>query len=180
MEKELVRMGISATRYEGVYNTDNPILGCTMSHMGVLQYAMLRTPTEPVLILEDDVEFVYAPEDLTTLFASLPSDYDVVMLGYGNTTTGTPVEKRYGRVHAAHNAHAYLVAPHYLERLYNNLREAATLAEQFQYPNYHWIYSHDQYWKRLQSTDTWYYTIPLTVKQIESYSDIALRVVTRD
>jgi GR25 family glycosyltransferase involved in LPS biosynthesis len=179
MEKELERMGLSATRYEAIYHPENPILGCTMSHMGVLKDALDREIMEPILVLEDDVKFIISQEDLTTLFEYIPSVCDVFMLGYGQEMVGTPITTFYGRVHSAHNAHAYIVFPHYLGRLHANLSEAATLAKQFKYPDYHWIYSHDQYWKRLQSTDTWYYTMPLYVKQIESYSDISLRVITR-
>ena len=174
MEEELMRMDIVAKRFPGVLTQPGGV-GCARSHVAVLELGAIQS--EPVLVLEDDVKFLVTPEEFKNLLAHLPADYDVVMFGYGGLE-GEPVDATWGRVRAAHNACAYLVAPHYVSVLQHNILEAAAMFERA--PMYHWLYSHDQYWKSLQKTGHWYYPLLCVARQIMSYSDIALCVTTRD
>lgn len=176
MEAEMARVGLRAERVEGTFVDNNRIQGCALSHAEALQRGINAGGTEAVLVLEDDVEFMVDGATLRDLCTFVPHDYDVLMLGYGGLE-GEPVAASYGRVRAAHNAHAYLVAPHYLGTLRASILESAALIER--HSEIHWLFSHDQYWKTLQRSGTWYYTIPMAARQVYSYSDISMRYVQR-
>jgi glycosyl transferase family 25 len=152
-------------------------VGCTASHSEVLRRAV-EDGVSSLLVVEDDVTLLGTREEADKRIATAMSmypDYDVLMLDY-NLQQSTPPVYGVGRVGEASVASLYLVAGHYLQRLYNNVREASMLM--YMYPSIHWLYINDQYWKRLQATDKWFYLEPRLGKQRDGYSDICDTVVT--
>jgi hypothetical protein len=69
----------------------------------------------------------------------------------------------------------YIVQNHYYDKLISNFKEG--LQQLIREPHNKKIYSLDIYWKKLQMTDNWFMTIPLTVNQYYDYSDIEEKVV---
>lgn len=67
----------------------------------------------------------------------------------------------------------YIVKQHYYDTLINNFREG--LAKLMANPANKRDYAIDMYWKQLQSADRWYIILPLTVCQLDGYSDIEER-----
>jgi hypothetical protein len=43
-------------------------------------------------------------------------------------------------------------------------------------PDKHVLYAIDKYWFQLQERDNWYLIVPLTVTQLDGYSDIEKRI----
>jgi len=79
-----------------------------------------------------------------------------------------------GRVIESSCAAGYLVAGHYLDRLATCLEEGAVLYSHN--PTVHWLFTNDQYWKRLQH-EKWYYVKPRLGTQRDGFSDLSERFV---
>ena len=56
IEQELLIMGINSQRFNAIHTTNGSI-GCTMSHLRLLEKAILENYSH-ILILEDDIQFL--------------------------------------------------------------------------------------------------------------------------
>jgi GR25 family glycosyltransferase involved in LPS biosynthesis len=156
-EAELVKYGLTAERFAGVYYpAPRSIVGCGKSHLQVLELAKLRK-YKNVLIFEDDFYFTepkQVVEDcLQQLFKTKPN-FDVCFLAQ-NLISGTVDETNplFTRVTQSISASGYIVNSHY----YDTLIELYTWAiPKLEETMAHWIYANDQIWKSLQATDIWY------------------------
>lgn len=170
IEEEGSRMGLNIERFPAIHHT-NPCIGCVNSHIAVLTIAKERK-YESVLILEDDLEFLIAKEILHSILQNLPNPYDVVMLNYG-LTNQEPYNEMFGKVIESSDASAYIVHSRFYDRLIETLKEGSALYEQN--PECHWLYINDQYWKCLQPSANWYYSLTRVGKQRAGYSDLGLK-----
>jgi glycosyl transferase, family 25 len=177
VEQELERMGLSGERFSAI-RTKPGIIGCTQSHLAVLQMAKSRG-WDHVLILEDDFMFIVDKEVVDTqlnAFFDLTIPYDVLMIGY-NILKSTPFNDTVCRADDVQTASGYLVHSRFYDSLIQNLSEAAS---QLIATGQHWIYANDQYWKRIQPESQWFCMNVRIGKQRPSYSDNIETFVTCD
>jgi len=171
-EEECKTIELSVERFPAIERTPGT-LGCTQSHLEVLKLARTRN-YESVIIFEDDFTFLVSKEEWNEFMTHLPSEYDVIMLAY-NLVHETPYNETFGKVLEAQNASGYIVHSRFYDTLITTLEEGLRLFETR--PDAHWLYINDQYWKRLQPTSTWLYSLHRIGKQRPGYSDLALNFV---
>lgn len=169
-EEECVKMGIQSERFSAIRHA-TPALGCTLSHLAALKLARERG-YERVCIFEDDFEFLVSKEDYHQLIASLPENFDVVMLGY-YIVESQPYNTVFGKVIAATTSSGYIVNRRFYDALIRNLEEAAALF-QAHIREYDVIskYINDQYWRRIQPGANWFYALKRVGRQRAGFSDL--------
>lgn len=153
-------------------------IGCTMSHLKILETAAANHWNH-VMIIEDDITFLepdlFVQQFNTFLLnysTNLP-DWDVVLISGNNIPPYEKIDDTCIRVSACQTTTGYLVAGHYIATLAQNIREG--LARLLRNPENKLQYAIDRYWFPLQKRDRWFLIIPLTVVQMEGYSDIECR-----
>ena len=176
VKNELAKLGIlnSGERFNAV-KTVNGAVGCTISHIKCLEQAKARNLPQ-VFICEDDICFKN-PELLllnTAKFVDTFSDvWDVLIIGGNNV----PPYKQFGgfcaQITNCQTTTGYIVKCHYYDTLIANFREGLKLL--MTNPANKREFAIDMYWKRLQMLDRWFIVLPLTVHQLEGYSDIEER-----
>lgn len=177
-EGECVRMGIRSERFPAVSHP-MPALGCTLSHLSVLKLARERG-YERVCIFEDDFEFLISKEEYEELLTKIPADFDIVMLGW-YLHTSAPYNETFGKVLAGTTTSAYIVHSRFYDTLIQRWEEAAMMFQRnIHAQDVNARYSCDQYWRTLQPTATWLYTLKRTGRQRESFSDLVGEVVAYD
>ena len=175
IENELSIMGINAKRFNAVCTT-NGAIGCTMSHLKLLEKAISENYSH-LLILEDDIQFL-EPETFKTNFNKFlelhENNWDVIIFSGNNVPPYIPIDETCIRVTRCQTTTGYLVNGHYLRILRDNIKEG--LEKLIKNPSMHYYFAIDKYWFCLQQCDKWYLIIPLTVIQRESYSDIEKKI----
>jgi glycosyl transferase family 25 len=150
-------------RFEAIKN-DNGAIGCTMSHISVLEMA-IKENWKNVLILEDDIGWETNFTNISILTNLMNLSYDVILLSGYYIKYNTKTLK----IISAQTTGAYIVNNSYYQTLLTNFKEGLNnLIE----TNMSGKYAIDRYWKQLQSRDSWYIVIPQICFQIPSYSDI--------
>jgi GR25 family glycosyltransferase involved in LPS biosynthesis len=171
-------MGISAERFPAVSHSV-PALGCLISHLSVLKLARDRKYPY-VCIFEDDFEFLVSPEDYQRIVSTIPYDMDVVMLGWYCIET-VPYNETFGKVLAATTTSGYIVHQKFYNKLIETLEESVILfIKNINKYDVVSIYSIDQYWRRLQPSANWFYSVRRIGRQRPSYSDIMATNVSYD
>ena len=176
VQQELAKIGVpnGGTRFNAV-KTANGAIGCTISHIKCLEQAKAQNLPQ-VFICEDDICFK-DPELLlqnAAQFNAVFGDaYDVLLIGGNNL----PPYKQFGnfcaQISNCQTTTGYIVKQHYYDTLINNFREG--LKKLMENPTNKCEFAIDIYWKRLQTSNRWYIVLPLTVHQLEGYSDIEER-----
>jgi glycosyl transferase family 25 len=167
IEKELsVFPPEKVIRFDAIYEKTRGHLGCSKSHIAVLEMA-IREGWKNYLVIEDDMiwdNIESGSQILNNLFDNKP---DVIVLG------GTSITRDTYRLSRCYCTTAYLVFNHYYETLLVNFREGALLLQNNY--NHNTPYAIDQYWHRLQEKDNWYIVYPIICLQRAGYSDINRR-----
>jgi len=175
IECELSVMGINARRFNAISNK-NGAIGCTMSHLKLLNNAISNNYSH-LLILEDDIQFL-EPELFKQKFNRFlelhGNNLDVIIFSGNNVPPYIPVDDTCIRVTRCQTTTGYLVNGHYLRILRDNIKEG--LEKLIKNPQMHYFFAIDKYWFCLQQFDNWYLIIPPTIVQREGYSDIEKRV----
>lgn len=176
VQQELGKLGIpnGGARFNAV-KCANGAIGCTISHIKCLEQAKAQGLPH-VFICEDDI-CVKDPNLLlqnTARFNAVFGDaWDVLIIGGNNL----PPYKQFGnfcaQISNCQTTTGYIVKKHYYNTLIANFREGLT--QLMANPENKREFAIDMYWKRLQSADRWYIVLPLTVHQLEGYSDIEER-----
>lgn len=176
VENELKKIGLIGERISAIINEKGNI-GCTMSHIRCLEIAKERN-LDHVLIVEDDISFTkpFIFVDQMNKFLSSNRDFDVLLLAGNNYEPYHKLNDYCIQVNNCQTTTGYLVKNHY----YNNLIENYKIGLTNLIETNSGDYCVDQYWKILQRTDNWFLIIPLTVTQIEDYSDIEKKNVNYD
>jgi glycosyl transferase family 25 len=172
IEAELERMGIEAERFSAI-ERDPGGIGCTASHIAVLKLARERG-YEEVMILEDDFSFKVSKDELEQALKSLPASYDMVLLAF-KLIRGVPSRPPLGRVLEAQTTGGYIIHSRYYNTLIDRWTQGLELYEM--YPDQHWNYILDQYWKPLQKVHAWYYFIKPIGMQRPSWSDLGKQMM---
>jgi GR25 family glycosyltransferase involved in LPS biosynthesis len=171
VEEELKKIGIQKPVRFNAFKMLNGSIGCSMSHLKCLQLAK-KCDLSHILIVEDDIQFL-DPNLFKTLFNSFLSTnptWDVILFAGNNMGVYEKVNECAAKVNYCQTTTGYLVSSHYYDTLIQNI--ATGLNNLMRYPKKHLDFAIDQYWKRLQQTDSWFLITPLTVVQREDYSDI--------
>ena len=154
-------------------------VGCQLSHMRALQYAM-RARMPFVTIFEDD--FAWLPhvspfriqQTLLHIQEAVP-DWDVIAISL-NVLQSVPVN-RVGPIHVGNNessvivriveaqaTHGYMVKGSYMAHIYDAFKNCDIFSEP--------LTAIDTCWKPLQTTGKWYGLAPQLGHQAPGYSDI--------
>jgi GR25 family glycosyltransferase involved in LPS biosynthesis len=160
-ENEIKKINLEAIRFNAILN-DNGEKGCLLSHIRCLENA-IENNLDHILIFEDDV--VFTNPDLLIQqfnnFVETHDNWDVILLGGNNRDTYKEMDICSIKIKAVFSTVAYLVNGHYMKKLLNNFKESLLINKAV-----------DDGWIKLQNIDNWYLIIPLSVNQLEGYSDI--------
>lgn len=174
VEAEMKKMGINATRFNAI-KTRSGAIGCSMSHLACLQ--MAKAEGWPyVFIAEDDICFSN-PDLLSTqvnkFLKAKGDDWDVLLIAGNNAPPHQPIGDFCVRVANCRAATGYIVRSAYYDTLIDNFKGGlqGLIKNPADKPNF----ACDMYWMRLQAHDRWFLIVPLTVYQIDGYSDIEER-----
>jgi len=173
---------VNLTRFSAVKMKNKGGLGCSLSHISVLEDA-IRKKLPFIVIIEDDFEFTIQPaiaiHSILIALSHLRDDWDVLLLSTSKyNLKKTKVNSILSSVQEAQTTGAYIVNSRYYSTLLDNFKEGADklAADYSQYEKL----AIDQYWKKLQPKDKWFLIEPLIAKQRESFSDIGNVVVKYD
>jgi len=139
-------------------------LGCTKSHIAVLEMAILEGWSN-YLVIEDDGMWSNFDTSYPILESLSKNPYDVIVLG-----AVVPVyDKLTYKLQKSQTTTSFLVNKHYYKTLLQNFKDGAHGLTLTKLPP---MYALDMYWQRIQARDNWYLVAPSLVVQRPSYSDI--------
>ncbi len=173
MIKQFKQLNWNATRIPAI-KTPNGAIGCTLSHIKCLQIA-INLNLDYIVILEDDICFLNPSLFIQQLQKTLDTltNWDVILFAGNNANTYTVINDSCVKIKNTQTTTGYMVNKHYFQILLDNIKEG--LSQLIKQPHLHVRYAIDKYWFLLQEKDSWYFVTPLTVTQMESYSDIEKR-----
>uniref|UniRef100_A0A6C0KYJ8 Glycosyl transferase family 25 domain-containing protein n=1 Tax=viral metagenome TaxID=1070528 RepID=A0A6C0KYJ8_9ZZZZ len=171
VEKELYNLGIKNTQRFNAIKMANGAIGCTMSHIKVLQDAK-KNGLPYIMICEDDIQFTNPELFKKQLNGLLSSDesWDVILIAGNNLPPYTRINEFCVKVNQCQTTTGYIVKASYYDAIIENMREG--IKKLMNEPNRHFLYAVDKYWFSLQQKDKWLLVTPLTVVQRVDYSDI--------
>jgi hypothetical protein len=183
-------------RIPGVLNTQCGHIGCAMSHVNAIKYAISKKWNN-LLIIEDDFIFTANKSAINSdLERIIKEEFDVLLFDYRNLSINTDREIRGGqcrggrrqpyknikRISSATTTPAYIVKRHYFETLVecfeNSIKKMKKQLEkhiekyslsQF-VPKLHHVSAIDQEWKPLQKKDIFLAFVP-AIGTENTYSD---------
>lgn len=175
VEGELAKLGLTGTRFNAI-KTTNGAIGCSLSHLKILQEAH-KNQLDHVLIIEDDITFLN-PElfktQINKFFDLHHNNWDVVLFAGNNIPPHKIIDDTCVKVSACQTTTGYLVNGHFINILAQNIKMGLT--HLLSKPTEKIKYAIDRFWFILQRVTNWYLITPLTVVQREDYSDIEERV----
>ena len=173
VERQMSIIGINAERFKAIKLT-NGALGCSMSHLNILETARSKN-WEHVLIIEDDIKFLNPELFIRQFnkFLETHKEFDVALLAGNNMPPFLNVDETCVKVTRCQTTTGYLVQNHYFDTLIYNYRKG--IEKLIKQPKEHILYALDKYWFHIQEKHNWYLIIPLTVTQRADYSDIEKR-----
>ena len=176
VESQLFKIGLKNFERFNAINMENGAIGCSMSHLKLLQQAF-KNKLDHILIVEDDIHFLN-PELFERQFDAFLKNqdfnWDVVLLAGNNMPPYETINDTCVKVSRCQTTTGYLVNGHYIEKLMNNVKIGLT--NLIREPEKHAQYAVDKHWFALQEVNNWFLITPLTVVQREDYSDIEKRV----
>jgi len=176
VEAQLMKIGINANRFNAI-KMDNGAIGCSMSHLKILQDAY-NNKLEHILIVEDDIMFLEPnvfKNQINTFLELHGNNWDVILLAGNNIPPYEKIDDTCVKVTRCQTTTGYLVNGHYINVLVSNVKMGLT--NLLHKPNEISKYAIDKFWFVLQSASKWYLIIPLSVVQREDYSDIEKKVI---
>jgi glycosyl transferase family 25 len=173
VEKQMSKIGIITERFKAI-KLPNGALGCSMSHLKILELAKANNLPH-VLIVEDDILFTDVSLFVNQFnkFLELHKDFDVVLISGNNLPPYKNIDDTCVKVSQCQTTTGYLVQSHYYDTLINNYRKG--IKNLIENPGNHKLFAIDKFWFNLQKIHKWYLIIPLSVTQREDYSDIEKR-----
>ena len=176
VETQMNSINVSCERFNAI-KMDNGAIGCSMSHLKLLQEAV-KNNLEHILIVEDDITFLdpdLFKTQINRFFELHGNNWDVILLAGNNMPPYETIDNTCIKVSRCQTTTGYLVNGHYIKKLLENIKMGLTYL--IRKPDQHSMYAIDKYWFALQKTDKWYLIIPPTVVQREDYSDIEKKVI---
>ena len=157
--------------------TEPGALGCGLSHIKALEYAMAHPEWKTILILEDD--FTFHGEDTASLSTALRSlltfpKMEIGLLSYNHSVLRyEDTSPSIKRVLYSQTTSSYCIRSSYVPTLLQNMRESTMdmIIRGKTHEN-----CVDIYWTSLQPRGHWYALFPAIGYQYDNYSDIEKRV----
>jgi glycosyl transferase family 25 len=176
VEQQLRNIGINNAQRFNAIKMENGAIGCSMSHLQCLEIA-LANDWDHVMIVEDDILFLDTNVFLIQFSKCISrNDFDVLLLGGNNKPPYARIDDSCIQVKSCYTTTGYIVKKHYYNTLIANIRESIKkLTAEPSKPN---LYAIDVYWAHLQRQGKWLLITPLTVVQMEGYSDIDKRMTS--
>jgi GR25 family glycosyltransferase involved in LPS biosynthesis len=176
VQTELAKLDIPnrGVRFNAV-KTANGAIGCTISHIKCLEQAKKQNLPH-VFVCEDDICFkdpALLLENTAKFNKIFEDSWDVLIIGGNNLPPYSQFGNFCAKITNCQTTTGYIVKQHYYDTLISNFREGLSLL--MENPTKKSNYAIDIYWKHLQTNDRWYIILPLTVFQLEGYSDIEER-----
>ncbi len=171
VEQQLSLIGLNGQRFNAI-KMDNGAIGCSMSHLKLLQDAV-KNELDHILIIEDDIEFLDSElfkSQLNKFFEIHGNEWDVVMFAGNNVPPYKRTDDTCIQVSNCLTTTGYLVNGHYIKILAQNVKMGLT--HLINKPSEHTKFAIDKFWSVLQSSGKWFLITPICVVQREDYSDI--------
>jgi GR25 family glycosyltransferase involved in LPS biosynthesis len=171
VENQLKQIGLVGERFNAI-KLKNGRIGCTMSHIKCLEIAIKRN-YDHVFICEDDILFLNPEmfkENLNKFLNNTAIKWDVMIVAGNNIPPYKKINNYCVKINNCQTTTGYIVKQHYFKTLLNNFREG--IIKLMNDSDNHFEFAIDKYWFKLQERDNWYLIIPLSVIQLEGYSDI--------
>ena len=157
--------------------TEPGALGCGLSHIKALEYAMAHPEWNTILILEDD--FTFHGEDTASLSTALRSlltfpKMEIGLLSYNHSVLRyEDTSPSIKRVLYSQTTSSYCIRSSYVPTLLQNMRESTMdmIIRGKTHEN-----CVDIHWTTLQPHGQWYALFPAIGYQYDNYSDIEKRV----
>jgi glycosyl transferase family 25 len=175
VEKEINNIGIKYFQRFNAIKKKNGAIGCSMSHIKLLQNAN-KDNLPYIMICEDDIQFTNPELFVNQINGLLSSNekWDVILLAGNNVPPYTIVNDFCVKVTKCQTTTGYIVKKNYYDTLINNMKEG--ILKLMKDPSQRFLYAIDKYWFELQKRDIWLLITPLTVTQRADYSDIEKKV----
>lgn len=188
IETEMNRLRIpqNKRRYiEAVYNGKNPALGCTQSHLIVLEH-MKRNSHNICIVFEDDAEWTNQHKSFNVLLADTfeklekeEEPWHIVMLGghmVGEKSMVAPPHLYH--IDKCQHSHSYMIHCRVIPSLKKIFEKSKNL---LQTHGFRPRFALDIQWIELQpqKPSRWYMIFPIAFKQRAGYSDISKRKLDR-
>lgn len=177
--KMMKRIGIMEdhiTRISGIFEPLNGALGCTKSHIKVIE-TFLESDYKRCCILEDDFDFL-SKEGLEAFCSEIqtvdPKEWDMILFS-GVVFKDEPSSYSFlRRISDVQTSSSYILTRDYAPVLLTNMKEGAEALDIYFKGTGRIIgdYCLDIYWKSLQKKDKWFLSEPILGYQRPSYSDI--------
>ena len=151
----------NVVRLSAVDNTLVPFLGCAQSHLLALQMAK-KCGFQQVLIMEDDMEILLAPEDFWEKMKHIPAEFDVFQLVAKVFQCQNLSGNELVQIQEASNAAGYVVRGHYYDLMIETMAHANHLLG---ITGDHYHFANDRSWIPLQKTGKWFYFTQLIAQQ---------------
>lgn len=156
--------------------TEPGALGCGLSHIKALEYAMKHPEWKNILILEDDFTFREGAlqSALQTLLTFHPQ-MEIGLLSYNHSVLRyeDTINPHIKRVLYSQTTSSYCIRSSYLPTLLQNMRES-TMDMMIRGKTHENCV--DIYWTSLQPQGHWYALFPAIGYQYDNYSDIEKRI----
>lgn len=169
--QQLSSIDLSGTRFNAIKMEDGRV-GCTLSHIRCLELAKENT-WDHVLIVEDDILFTQPKKfkyQVDRFLSNKNINWDVLLFAGNNLPPYEKTTNYCVKVSYCQTTTGYLVKSHYYDVLIKNYKEG--LLKLMKEPTRHIDFAIDKYWLRLQKKDNWYLIVPLSVVQLDGFSDI--------
>jgi hypothetical protein len=174
-------------RISGVYLKERGHLGCSLSHIKVLEdFIASDSSIQNALIMEDDFEWSQPLPVVQKILHdsySIPDGWDVCMVAGSERDVVKSEHSFLRKVNACSTTSGFWVNRSFALTLLRNFKEGVKLLEKSYNEGtketpYRGEFAVDQYWFSLQkSTPLWFITDPKLGKQRESFSDIERSMV---
>tara|TARA_Y100000389_G_scaffold183205_1_gene200463 strand:+ start:7482 stop:8180 length:699 start_codon:yes stop_codon:yes gene_type:complete len=171
VENQLKQIGLVGERFNAI-KLKNGRVGCTMSHIKCLETA-IKNNWSHVFICEDDILFLKPEmfkENLNKFLNNTSIKWDVMIVAGNNIPPYKKINNYCVKINNCQTTTGYIVKQHYFKTLLNNFREG--IIKLMNNSDNHLEFAIDKYWFKLQERDNWYLIIPLSVIQLDGYSDI--------
>ncbi len=180
IEDELEKLNVPVGKWKylsAVHRPDNGALGCTESHINVLE-DMRQNGHKICIVLEDDAQWTGAYKHnsldklLKNIFSSIKKMkmlWNVVFLG-GKSTNVEKIQPNFFRVLNCVHTHSYMIHKRALPKVLKVFSKSKKLLEQYGYAHCRTL---DSQWTKLQKESKAFFLInPIAFAQRPGYSDI--------
>lgn len=183
MEAELARLQVPSEktlRWEATRMPKNGALGCTSSHIGVLEHVQTLPPTvQNILVLEDDFNFAEDAELVKRSlneFLSYPRDsWDLALLSYAIISRDN-YNDLVSIALVSSRTSGYLINRNSVAKVLANFKEGRDLLIKHKKESY----NIDRYWWRVMKDRKTFYFNKALGYQRESYSNITSLIEKRE